>query len=90
MIVLNGLADPHQLLANHAPSADGEVANFGVTHLPVGQSHMGATGLNQGVGIGVPEGIHDRCGCGMDGVVLLLRRVSPAVKHRQYHWCHRW
>ena len=90
MIVLNSLADAHQLLANHAPGADGEVADFGVAHLAVGQPHVGAAGLNQSVGIGVPEGIHDRRGCGMDGVVLLFRRVSPAVKHRQYHWCHRW
>ena len=34
--VAHGLRDPHQLLADHTSSADGEVPDLGVAHLAVG------------------------------------------------------
>ena len=62
--------------------------HLGIAHLALGQPHMGATGLDQGVGIGMPEGIHHRRICGANGVVLSLWLVSPAIEDCQYHWSH--
>ena len=86
--VAHGLADAHQLLADNPAGANREVAHLGIAHLLVGQAHIGATGLDQGVGIGMPQGIHHR-GFGVaDGVVLLGRAIAPAIQDGQHHWRH--
>ena len=69
--VLDGLADAHQLLPDDAPRADREMAHLGISHLPFRQAHRSAAGLDQGVGVGVPEGVHHRGFGGADGVVVV-------------------
>ena len=61
LLVADRIADSDQLLANDPSGANGEVADFGVTHLAIGQAHVGATGLNQRLGIRMPQRIHHRC-----------------------------
>ena len=61
LLVAHRIADTNQFLANDSSGANGEVADFGVTHLAIGQAHVGATGLNQRLGIRMPQRIHHRC-----------------------------
>ena len=60
LLVADRIADSNQFLANDPSGANGEVADFGVTHLAIGQAHMGTTGLNQRLGIRMPQCIHHR------------------------------
>ena len=83
--VSDGLADAHQLLADDPTRADGEVADLRVAHLVVGQTHGAAAGFDQGVGVGMPEGVHHRCAGCTNGVVLALRGVAPAIENGQNH-----
>ena len=83
LIAAHRVANSHQLLADDAARTDGQVAHFRVAHLLIGQSHVGAAGLNQGVRIGMPEGIHHRRAALLDGVVLACLPVAPAIKNRE-------
>ena len=44
---------------------------------------MGATGLDQGVRIGMPEGFHHRGLALVDGVMGLIIPMAPAIQDRQ-------
>ena len=79
--VLDGLANPHQFLANNPARTNGEVPYLGVAHLAIRQANGPTTGFNQGVGIGMPKGIHDRCCRGTDGVMGFLMAVAPAIEN---------
>ena len=81
--VAHGLADPNQFLTDHTASADGEMPNFGVAHLIVGQANIGAAGFNQGVGIGMPKGIHHWGLGGPNGVVGIVVAITPAIQDAQ-------
>ena len=70
LVLADGVADPHQLLANDPTCTDGEVPHLGVAHLLIRQPHMGPTGLDQRVRVGVPESFHHRRVALADGVVL--------------------
>ena len=87
LIAAHRVADPHQLLTNDAACTDGQVAHFRVAHLLIGQTHMGATGLNQGVWIGMPKGIHHRSAALLDCVVLACVPVTPAIKNGENDRC---
>ena len=81
--VLHSLANPHQFLANNPARTNGEVAHLGVAHLAIGQANGPTTGFNQGVGIGMPKGIHYR-GCrGTDGVMGFVVAIAPAIENGQ-------
>jgi len=58
--VFDRFADPDQFLADDASRADREMADFGIAHLTIRQTHISAAGLDQGMGIGLPERIHHR------------------------------
>lgn len=80
-----GLADPHQLLTDDPAGANREMAHLRIAHLAVRQTHLSAAGLNQGVGIGLPEGIHHRCAGRMDRVVTCVFPKAPAIKDGQHY-----
>ena len=85
MLVAPRLGNAHQFLADDPPGSDGEVTDFRIAHLIVGQPDMGAAGLNQAMGIGVPEGVHDgRLGTA-NGVVDVGFAVTPSIKDGQHH-----
>jgi len=54
--------------------------------LIVGQAHIRSTGLNQGVGVGMPEGIHHRGVGSPNGVVSVVVAVAPTIKDAQHNW----
>ena len=88
LVAAHRVADSHQLLANDAAGSDGEVAHLRVAHLLIGEAHMGATGLNQGVWIGMPQGIHHRSAALLNRVVLACVPVTPAIKNGENDRCH--
>ena len=69
-IAAHGVSDAHQLLADDATGADGQVPDLGIAHLILGQADMGPAGFDQGVGVRMPEGIHHGRLGPADGVVL--------------------
>ena len=87
LVVANGVADSHQLLSNNSPSADGEVPHLGVAHLLIRQTHMGATGFDQCVWVGMPESLHHRGIALTNGVVLCVVSMAPTVQNGQYDRC---
>lgn len=84
--VFHRLANANQLLTDDPPAADGEVAHFRVAHLAVGQAHIAAARLDEGVGVGLPERIHHRGAGGADRIVIAGFAVSPAIENGQHHW----
>ena len=83
LVVANRVADPHEFLADDPARADGEVPDFGITHLSIRQSHMGAARLDQCLGIGVTQRIHHRSAGSSDGVVVRVAAFAPPVQDRQ-------
>ena len=63
------------------------MAHFRISHLIVGKSDSGAAGLNQGMGVSMPEGIHHRRAGHADRVVIRFGPVSPAVKDGEDDRC---
>ena len=86
LIVAHGVADPHQFLTDDPPGADGEMAHLGVAHLLIGQPHMGAAGLDQRVGIGMPKRLHHWRVALADGVVFAVVAVSPTIQNGENDW----
>ena len=62
------------------------MAHLGVAHLLIRQPHMGTTGLNQGMGIGMPQRFHHRRVALADGVVFAVVAVSPAIQNGENDW----
>jgi hypothetical protein len=56
------------------------VPHLGVPHLVIGEADIGSAGFNQGMGIGVPQGIHDRRIGRTDGVVGVVVAIAPAIE----------
>ena len=87
--VLAGAVDLHQILIDHAARTDIEVSHLGVAHLPVGQPHVLAVGMQLRMGILLG---HRRNICGMDGrndVALGPVADAPTVQnHKQYFLFH--
>ena len=65
------------------------MAHLRIAHLMIWQPDCGAAGLNQGVGIGVPEGIHHRGASSTNGVVIGFVAVAPAIQNGEYYRGHR-
>ena len=87
--VLAGAVDLHQILIDHAARTDIEVSHLGVAHLPVGQPHVLAVGMQLRMRILFG---HRRNICGMDGrndVALGSVADTPTVQnHKQYFLFH--
>jgi len=61
------------------------VTDFRVTHLIVREADIGAAGFDQGVGIGMPKGIHHR-GLGRpDGVMAVVVAVAPSIQDAEHN-----
>ena len=82
---MNRLADAHQLLADDAAGADGQMTDLGITHLPVREPDGTAAGFDQSMGVGMPEGIHHGGVSSPDGVVTVLTGVTPAIQNGQHN-----
>ncbi len=85
LVIANGVADAHQLLADDPAGTDGEVPHLGIAHLLVRQSDVGTAGLDQSAGIGMAEGLHHRRLSRADGVVVGVLPMAPAIKNGEDH-----
>ena len=79
----DGATDPGELLIDHPPGTQVEVAYLGIAHLASRQADGGAGGIDQGVGKFPPEAVPDRrTGLG-NGVGIRVLTVTPAVENDQ-------
>ena len=74
-------------MADDSAGTNGEVTDFGVAHLIVGQADIGSAGFDQGVGVGMPEGIHHRGLGSPDGVMNVVVPVAPSVQDAEHNRC---
>ncbi len=79
LAVLDLLGHLGQDLEDHAARAHIGVADLGVAHLPLGQAHVKAGGLERGVGIFGKEAVEVRGIGDIDGVALGGDGQSVAV-----------
>ncbi len=85
LAVLDGLGDTGEVLVDDAPGAEVHVADLGVTHLTVRQTHVAAIGVDQGVWALLPQAVHVGGVGGGDGVGRCVFVVSIAVEDDQRH-----
>jgi len=71
--------DPGDVHVHDAARTDIEMPDFAVAHLPLGQTHVFATGVNQGIGIFAEQAIVSGLAREGNGIRLGLRAVTPAV-----------
>ena len=83
LVIANGVADPHQFLADDPTRTDGEVTHLGIAHLLIRQAHMGAAGLNQRVWVGMPKRFHHRGLALVNRVMGCIVPMAPAIEDRQ-------
>ena len=85
--VLNGAADPGQILKDHPPGADVGVAHLRVAHLSLGQTDIQARGRQPAAGIGGKDFVQIwsmGVGHGIAGGVV---PQAKAVHDDQGSWC---
>ena len=81
--LLDGLGDAGEVLVDDAPGPQVHVADLGVAHLAVRQAHVAAIGVDQAVGLLLPQAVHHRSAGGEDGVVGGRFVVAVAVEDDQ-------
>ncbi|MNC47129.1 hypothetical protein D3C75_961740 [compost metagenome] len=74
-----------QVLIHDAAGAEVHVTDFRVTHLAIRQADIQTGSGNQGMGLLLPQTVHDRRFGVQDRVVLLLFPVAVTVQDHQYH-----
>ncbi len=82
---LDALGDPHQILGHHPAGAQVEVADLGVPHLPLGEPHGEAAGLEQRARLALPQAVPHRGPGEFDRVALAGLAIPPAVQHDERH-----
>ena len=78
--VLDGGVAAGDVHVDDAPGAEVEVADLGVTHLPVGEADVVLAGADEGVGVGAEEVVVGGFTGESDGVSIGLGAVTPAVE----------
>ncbi len=81
--VLDGQADASQFLIDHAACPKIEVTHFGVAHLPVGQTDDAPAGVDQRVGVVVPQLVKNGGVGQRDGIVIRRFAIAPAIQDDQ-------
>ena len=81
--VINGAADPGQILEHHAAAADVGVPHLAVAHLSVGQTHIQAGRRQCGVGIFSEKTVKHRCSGHAHGIVFAALGHAEAVHDNQ-------
>src|SRR2546423_14845260 len=84
--VSDGRRDAYQILHHDAASAEIEVADFAVAHLPFGQIDAQPGRLEQGPRAPRPYGIPGRSGCECDCVAGSFGAITPAIEYDQRDW----
>ena len=84
LIAPDRITNANQFLTDNPTCSDREVSNLGIAHLLIRQTHIGATGLNQRVGVRMPKGIHYWGFSVTNRVVGLFAAVSPPIKNGEH------
>ena len=84
--ILNHLINAGDVHVDDASSANIKVANFAVAHLPLGQAHVWAAGMDQSIGKIAKQAIISRLARQSDGIGLGLSTISPAIKDGEHDW----
>ena len=81
----DGAADARQILHDHAPGADIEMADLGIAHLAAGQADVVAGSVQKAVRPVPPQPVEGRRLGLADGVVGGIVAPTPAVQDHQHH-----
>ena len=79
--VLNHQIDAGDIHVHDAPSANIQMANFAVAHLPFRQPDKRPAGMNQRVRILAQQPVISRLARQRDGIGLGFGAISPAVEN---------
>ena len=74
-----------EVLRDHPSCPEVQVPHLAVAHLPLGQPHCQAAGVEQGPRGALPEAMPDRRPGELDGVPVTLRAVAPTVQDHEDH-----
>src|SRR3954464_4342531 len=77
------LGDVH---VNDAPGTDVQMADFTVTHLPLGETYVASAGVNEGVGEIAQHGIVKGFARERDGIGLGGGSVAPTIENHEDKW----
>ena len=77
---LDRLVDAHEVLEDHAPGPDRQVADLGVAHLARRQADVLARGAQRRVRVALPERVEDGRVRELDRVPRARRRAAPPVQ----------
>ena len=81
--VFDSAVDLHQVLIDHAAGAYVQVADFRVTHLSIGQTHILAAGLQLRVRIILHQSCPVRCVGGPDSIGCSMCTNTPSIQNHQ-------
>ncbi len=81
--------NPDEVLRHHPAGAKVQVPHLAVAHLPFGQAHGQAAGVEEGSRFAVPEAVPNGGPGEFDGVSFALRPVAPPVEHDEDHLARR-
>ena len=79
------LADARQILHDHAPGADIEMADLGIAHLAAGQADVVARSAQKAMRSVPPQPVEGRRIGLADGIVGGIVAPTPAVENDQHH-----
>ncbi len=86
--VRDGRVDLRQILQHHSPGADVHVADFGIAHLPVGETYGMLGGIEQAPGIGFGKRVEigrSRLKNGVMRRIGAVLHMPPAVENGKKH-----
>src|SRR6266567_646939 len=84
--VLNHQIDACDVHMHNAASANVEMSDLAVAHLPLGQSDKRPTGMNERVGMLPQQAVVGRFTGKSNGVGFGFGSVSPAVENSENEW----
>ena len=84
LVVTDGIADAREILHHDAASADVEVPNLGIPHLPFRKADVPAGGVQEGMRTVCPEPIEHGGSRLSHRIVSRRPAEAPAVQHHQH------
>ena len=81
--VLDGQVDLGQILVDHAPGADVQMAHFRIAHLTFGQADVELGGVDERVRILFPEFVPVRLAGVGDGIEIGILAIAEAIQDEQ-------
>src|SRR3954471_9683435 len=77
---LDRAVDSLEVLEQHPPRPDGQMAHFGISHLPLRKADGRARGGERGVRVALPQPVEHGCVGELNRVARPRRSASPPVQ----------